>query len=265
MGVLNIFKNNARLERNLEKAKEVQERDGEFQGPDGKYVATFTRVSTGEKKDNDGNEVGWAVIELHVADVEGQEDYSGQKLPIIYFRFTDNASTQQPKKNRSDSSKTLSQLGVDTTVSDDEFDDAVNEARGGLVNVSVKTNPDRSQPPFNKRLYINSLAAEGNKDVTYSEKSSDDAEEPENKDEEEAPFVAEVAQEADEAGSGEADDVKASEWVGFDVQYQRTPRAKLRQYRVKDADDDEDTVTLVDQDGGELKDVPFSKLVFPED
>jgi hypothetical protein len=127
-----------------------------------------------------------------------------------------------------------------------------------------RTNEKKS-PPFNKRLYINSLAAEGNKDVTYSEKSSDDAEEPENKDEEEAPFVAEVAQEADEAASGESDDVKASEWVGFDVQYQRTPRAKLRQYRVKDADDDEDTVTLVDQDGGELKDVPFSKLVFPED
>jgi hypothetical protein len=89
----------------LREAKEVQERDGEFQGPDGKYVATFTRVSTGEKKDNDGNEVGWAVIELHVADVEGQEDYSGQKLPIIYFRFTDTASTPQPRKNRSDSSR----------------------------------------------------------------------------------------------------------------------------------------------------------------
>jgi hypothetical protein len=28
---LDVFKNNARLERNLEKAKEVRERDGEFQ------------------------------------------------------------------------------------------------------------------------------------------------------------------------------------------------------------------------------------------
>jgi hypothetical protein len=264
MGILNVFKNNARLERNLERAKEVQERDGEFQGPDGKYVATFTRVSTGEKKDNEGNEVGWAVIELHVADVEGQEDFSGQKLPIIYFRFADNGEYTTAEEEQVRFFEALSQLGVDTTVSDDEFDDAVNEARGGLVNVSVKTNPNK-QPPFNKRLYINGLAAEGKKDVTYSEKSSDDAEEPENKDEEEAPFVAEVAQEADEAASNESDDVKASEWVGFDVQYQRTPRAKLRQYRVKDADDDADTVTLVDQDGGELKDVPFSKLVFPED
>jgi hypothetical protein len=263
MGILDVFKNNARLERNLEKAKEVQERDGEFKGPDGKYVATFTRVSTGEKKDNDGNDVGWAVIELHVADVEGQEDYSGQKLPIIYFRFT-NGEYATAEEEQIRFFETLSQLGVDTTVSDDEFDDAVNEARGSLVNVSVKTNEKKS-PPFNKRLYVNSLAEEGKKDVTYSEKSSDDAEEPENKDEEEAPFVAEVAQEADEADSGEADDVKASEWVGFDVHYQRTPRAKLRQYRVKDADDDADTVTLVDQDGGELKDVPFSKLVFPEE
>jgi hypothetical protein len=143
MGILNVFKNNARLERNLERAKEVQERDGEFQGPDGKYVATFTRVSTGEKKDNEGNEVGWAVIELHVADVEGQEDFSGQKLPIIYFRFADNGEYTTAEEEQVRFFEALSQLGVDTTVSDDEFDDAVNEARGGLVNVSVKTNPNK--------------------------------------------------------------------------------------------------------------------------
>jgi hypothetical protein len=144
MGILNVFKNNARLERNLERAKEVQERDGEFQGPDGKYVATFTRVSTGEKKDNEGNEVGWAVIELHVADVEGQEDFSGQKLPIIYFRFADNGEYTTAEEEQVRFFEALSQLGVDTTVSDDEFDDAVNEARGGLVNVSVKRIPTNS-------------------------------------------------------------------------------------------------------------------------
>jgi len=238
MGLFDVMHKNARLKRNLDKAKNVQAQR-EFPGPDGEYIAKFNRISTGAKDD-----IPYAIFEFTVADVEGQESLSGQKLPIIYIRFAD-GDYSTLEENQAQFFELLQKLGVDTVnLTQQQIEKEVEALQKDKPECKVAVVTKKGKY---KNLYLRGVAQEGATDVSYK-----------------APAEQEVDEEAEwnEVDASESADADGDddEYIGMEVKY-KPPRAlKAKQCTITAVDRETETVSLLSSDGKEYTDVPFDKL-----
>lgn len=234
MSMFAEMKKNARLKKNMEKAK-TSTPDQDYDGPDGDMIGRFARCNTGSK---DG--VPYAMIILKVADVPGQEDFKGQELPMLYFKFVDSEwSTVEEVQGRF--FEALQKCGINTSQDDGGIEDDIKLAQknGTLVKTAVVTKGKY------RNMYLNGLAGEALGTAKYDNTKDTDG-------------VDAVVDDAD---------VLPSMWVGFPVTYGLSPGSELLPYIVTDADDVLFTVALKgvgDNEATELTNIPFTTLVFPD-
>jgi len=207
-GLFAAMNKNARLRKNMQKAKTVQA-SREFSGPDGDYPCVFKRFSTYDK---DG--VTNVVFEFRTTEDTGE--YANEK--ITFFIALKDGPIRSAEEEQAHMFEMIQLMGVDTTLDDAQIEAALNEliASETIITVRMKT----SKPNKDKRVFKNpsivGVAAEGQKDPDYSPAGApDDAPaEDEWPEADESPIAAEETSE-DEWGDEEAaEEFKPSDAVG---------------------------------------------------
>ncbi len=159
-GLFAAMNKNARLRKNMQKAKTVQA-SREFSVPDGDYPCVFKRFSTYEKD-------GTTNVVFEFRTTEDAGEFSNEKI-VIFIRLVD-GQIRTAEEEQTLMFEMIQLMGIDTTQDDAAIEADLNAlaASENAIEMRVKTTTSKKNGQKYKNFAVVGVAAEGKKNPTYT-------------------------------------------------------------------------------------------------
>jgi len=159
-GLFAAMNKNARLRKNMQKAKTVQA-SREFSGPDGDYPCVFKRFSTYEKD-------GTTNVIFEFSTTEDAGEFSNEKI-VIFINLAD-GPIRTAEEEQALMFEMVQLMGIDTTQDDAAVEADLNAlaASEDVIEMRVKTTVSKKNGKSYKNYKVIGVAAEGKKNPAYT-------------------------------------------------------------------------------------------------